>query len=73
MARARPAKTRRSANPRSTPAGEAAALADIEKRLGSHLNTKVKLRHARRKGRIVIDYAGNDDLQRILEKIGVRD
>lgn len=73
VARHRPGKSSRSSGPRSTPAGEAAAIADIEKRLRSHLNTKVKLRHARRKGRILIDYAGNDDLRRILEKIGVPD
>jgi ParB family chromosome partitioning protein len=27
--------------------------------------------HTPRKGRIVIEYRGNDDLQRLLEKLGV--
>jgi ParB family chromosome partitioning protein len=58
---------------RAAPAAEAAALADIEKRLSSYLNARVHLKHARRKGRIVIEYAGNEDLQRILEKVGVED
>jgi ParB family transcriptional regulator, chromosome partitioning protein len=56
---------------RQTPAAEAAAVGAIEKKLTSHLGARVTLHHAGRKGRIVIAYAGNDDLQRILEKIGV--
>ncbi|MDR2863666.1 MAG: ParB/RepB/Spo0J family partition protein [Puniceicoccales bacterium] len=46
------------------------AIADIEKRLISRLNTKVQVRHGQRHGRIVIEYYGNDDLHRILEKLG---
>jgi ParB family chromosome partitioning protein len=53
------------------PVGEATAIADIEKRLTSFLNARVQLKHARKKGRIVIEYQGNEDLQRILEKVGV--
>lgn len=53
--------------------GEAAAISDIEKRLTSHLNTRVQLRHTPRKGHIVIEYQGNEDLQRILEKLGVEE
>ena len=56
---------------RHAPAAEATAIADIEKRLTSFLNARVQLRHARKKGRIVIEYQGNEDLQRILEKVGV--
>lgn len=54
---------------RRTPAG--AAIAGIEKRLTSHLGAKVNLKHSGNKGQIVIPYASNDDLQRILEKLGV--
>ena len=57
---------------RAVPAAEAAAVADIEKRLGTHLGARVALHHSPKHGRIVIAYAGNDDLQRILEKIGLR-
>jgi len=56
---------------RTVPAAEAAAVADIEKRLTTHLGARVALKHSPKKGRIIIDYAGNDDLQRILEKLGL--
>jgi ParB family chromosome partitioning protein len=50
---------------------DSAAIASIEKRLTSHLGARVAVQHAGKKGKIVIPYAGNDDLQRILEKLGV--
>jgi ParB family transcriptional regulator, chromosome partitioning protein len=50
---------------------DVAAIASIEKRLTSHLGARVAVKHAGKKGQIVIPYAGNDDLQRILEKLGV--
>lgn len=50
---------------------DAAAIASIEKRLTSHLGARVAVKHTGKKGQIVIPYAGNDDLQRILEKLGV--
>lgn len=59
------------AGSRPVPPGEATALADIEKRLSSFLNARVQLKHRRKRGRIIIYYAGNEDLQRILEKVGV--
>ena len=58
---------------RQIPESEAAAITDIEKRMTSFLNTNVSLKHSPKKGRILIDYAGNDDLQRILEKIGLEE
>ena len=56
---------------RSTPPMELAAVASIEKKLTSHLGTRVAVKHTPKRGRIIIDYAGNEDLQRILEKLGV--
>lgn len=56
---------------KKTAAADAAAIADIEKRLTSHLGARVAVKHSGKKGQIVIPYAGNDDLQRILEKLGV--
>lgn len=50
---------------------EVAAITGIEKKLTSHLGARVALKHSGRKGQIVIQYAGNDDLARILEKLGV--
>lgn len=56
---------------RKLAASDAAAVAGIEKKLTSHLGARVALQHTPKKGRIVIAYSGNDDLQRILEKLGV--
>ncbi len=56
---------------RKLAASDASAVAGIEKRLTSHLGARVALQHTPKKGKIVIAYAGNDDLQRILEKLGI--
>jgi ParB family chromosome partitioning protein len=56
---------------RGLPPAEAATVTDIEKRLTTHLGARVVLHHSPKRGRIVIAYAGNDDLQRILEKLGL--
>ncbi len=57
---------------RRMPATEATALSDIEKRLISHLGARVALRHSPKRGRIIIEYQGNEDLERVLEKMGVK-
>ena len=57
--------------PYSRPKEELTALKDLEKRLAAHLNTLVHIRHSNRKGRIVIEYFGNEDLQRILETMDI--
>jgi ParB family chromosome partitioning protein len=59
------------AKARKLPAQDAAAVAGIEKKLTSHLGARVAVLHTPKKGRIVIEYRGNDDLQRLLEKLGV--
>ena len=56
---------------RRLPAKESATVADIEKKLTSHLGARVAVLHTPKKGRIVIEYRGNEDLQRLLEKLGV--
>ncbi len=56
---------------RKVPPVEAAAVSGIEKKLTSHLGARVSLKHSPKRGKIVIEYAGNDDLQRILDKLGV--
>jgi ParB family chromosome partitioning protein len=56
---------------RSLPAKDAEAVAGIEKKLTSHLGARVAVIHTPKKGRIVIEYLGNEDLQRLLEKLGV--
>jgi ParB family chromosome partitioning protein len=56
---------------RALPAKDAEAVAGIEKKLTSHLGARVAVLHTPKKGRIVIEYRGNEDLQRLLEKLGV--
>lgn len=51
---------------------DAATVSGIEKKLTSHLGARVALLHSAKKGRIVIEYRGNDDLQRLLDKLGVQ-
>ncbi len=48
----------------------AEALNTIESKLSSRLGTRVKLLHGEKKGKIEIEYFGNDDLERILSLIG---
>jgi ParB family chromosome partitioning protein len=50
---------------------DAATVSGIEKKLTSHLGARCAVLHSAKKGRIVIEYRGNDDLQRLLEKLGV--
>ena len=52
-------------------AKDAATVTGIEKKLTSHLGARVAVQHSARKGKIVIEYRGNEDLQRLLEKLGV--
>jgi len=56
---------------RGVPEAELAVIKDIESRISSHLNTRVEIKHGAKKGKITIEYFGNDDLQRILEEINV--
>lgn len=52
-------------------AAQDAVVRDIQNKIAGKLNAKVELRHAPKHGKIIIDYYGNDDLQRILEVFGV--
>lgn len=70
-------KTTRTEKPAGSPSRDAAAaedtvIANLEKELSSQLNTKVQLKHTPKKGRLIIEYYGNEDLQRILEKTGLQ-
>ncbi|MBA2586736.1 MAG: ParB/RepB/Spo0J family partition protein [Chthoniobacterales bacterium] len=48
-----------------------AALEDLQNRLQQHLGTRVTLHHGDKRGRIEIEYYGNDDLQRVLSALGL--
>ena len=56
---------------RRMPGATATALGDIEKKLTSHLGARTTLKHSPKRGRIIIEYQGNEDLARVLEKMGV--
>ena len=56
---------------RGLTAKDAATVTGIERKLTSHLGARVAVLHSPKKGRIVIEYRGNEDLQRLLEKLGV--
>ena len=52
-------------------AGLSPALAHLQNRLQQHLATHVELHHGPKRGRIEIEYYGNDDLQRLLQALGL--
>jgi ParB family chromosome partitioning protein len=47
------------------------AVRHLENRLQQRLSTRVEIRHGEEKGRILIEYYGNDDLQRVLGELGL--
>ena len=47
------------------------AIEDLENRIASVLGTKVKISHSPKKGKIEIEYYGNDDLDRILNMLNL--
>jgi ParB family chromosome partitioning protein len=69
-AAAPPASPRANAKP-GLSAKDSATVSGIERKLTSHLGARVAVLHTPKKGRIVIEYRGNEDLQRLLEKLGV--
>ena len=48
-----------------------AAVRHLENRLQQRFSTRVEIRHGEQKGHIVIEYYGNDDLQRLLRELGL--
>ena len=63
---------------RSTPgtpiavAAQNAVIRDIQNKISTRLNASVEIKHTPKRGKIVITYLGNDDLQRILDTLGVK-
>ena len=47
------------------------ALKDLENRLQQHLATHVTIHHGEKRGRIEIEFYGNDDLQRVIGALGL--
>jgi len=48
-----------------------AVIHDLQNRLQEHLATHVAIYHGEKRGRIEIEYYGNDDLQRIITALGL--
>ncbi|GAA5482251.1 ParB/RepB/Spo0J family partition protein [Haloferula sargassicola] len=64
--------TRKSAKSGAAGHSEADAhLRAIQNRLRDHFATHVVVQHGAKKGKIELEYYGNDDLQRILELLGI--
>jgi len=57
---------------RAPSAAEETAIKDLQEQLSANFSTRVTLKHAPKKGRIIIEYYGNEDLQRIMEKMGLQ-
>ena len=50
---------------------ENTAIADLEKRIEKHFNTNVSIQHGKKKGKLIIEYFGTEDLDRLLELLGI--
>jgi len=61
---ARPRRKRQTATTSAT-------IDDVQNRLQEHLGTRVTVHHGEKRGRIEIEYYGNDDLQRVLNALGL--
>src|SRR5262249_28869558 len=68
LAEGTPAK--KAANRRPKP--HAPGLTDLAERLSDHFDTRVRVDLGRRKGRILIEFATVDDLERIVGAIGLK-
>ncbi|HEX8899063.1 MAG TPA: ParB/RepB/Spo0J family partition protein [Chthoniobacterales bacterium] len=54
-------------------AATSATIEELQNRLQEHLGTRVLVHHGEKRGRIEIEYYGNDDLQRVLGALGLPD
>jgi len=59
---------------RTAPAPVSAAVADLERQLGEHLGTRVRLKRGRsaRKGRLIIEFYSDDHFEGLMGKLGFR-
>ena len=62
---------RSSKSPSHSAEAEQAVIRDLEKRIGEHFNTRCTLKHGLKKGTLTIEYFGNEDLERIMGKLGL--
>jgi len=59
------------AGPRVRPIPQAPGMAELAERLSDRLETRVRVQLGKRKGKMVIEFATLDDLQRICDAIGL--
>jgi ParB family chromosome partitioning protein len=64
-------RRRKSRRAGAEPGVMATAVKDLQNRLQEHLATHVTIHHGDKRGRIEIEYYGNDDLQRIVTALGL--
>jgi ParB family transcriptional regulator, chromosome partitioning protein len=57
--------------PRVRPSMQAPGMADLAERLSDRLETRVRVQLGKRKGKVLIEFATLDDLQRICDAIGL--
>jgi len=57
---------------RSTSPVSSVAIEDLRNRLQQHLGTRVSIHHNEKRGRIEIEYYGEEDLARVVAALGVR-
>src|ERR1044072_9479805 len=53
------------------PGASSAAMVDLQNRLQQHLGTHVTIHHGEKRGKIEMEYYGNDDLQRVVTALGL--
>jgi ParB family chromosome partitioning protein len=61
----------RSRRKRSGAGASSAAIVDLQNRLQQHLGTHVTIHHGEKRGKIEIEYYGNDDLERVVTALGL--
>jgi ParB family chromosome partitioning protein len=64
-------RRRKSRRAGTEPSITSTAVEDLQNRLQEHLVTHVTIHHGDKRGRIEIEYYGNDDLQRIVTALGL--
>lgn len=70
--RMRSAGERKRAGTAAAASVQRAVISDLEKKTASRLNAGVEIKHSGKRGKIIIQYLDNTDLQRILEVMGVK-
>lgn len=72
IARMKSGQERRRAGSPVSSTAQNVVIADLEKKVSSKLKAPVEIKHAGKRGKIIVQYADNVDLQRILEIVGVK-